>query len=82
RRASLDSLAGGDAETSARIINEIFSRQRVDAARDLVVANAATGLFIAGAAADLREAAELATASVESGAASAKLAELVEATNK
>ncbi len=82
RRASLDSLAGGDAETSARIINEIFSGQRADAARDLVIANAAAGLFIAGAAADLREAAELATASIESGAASAKLAELVEATNK
>ena len=82
RRSSLDSLAGGDAETSARIINEIFSRQRVDAARDLVIANAAAGLFIGGAAANLREAAELATASIDNGAAAAKLAELVEATNR
>lgn len=82
RRASLESLAGGDAEASARIINEIFSTQRTDAARDLVIANAAAGLFIGGAAADLREAAELATASIDKGAAAAKLAELVEATNR
>ncbi|MFN2516290.1 MAG: anthranilate phosphoribosyltransferase [Pyrinomonadaceae bacterium] len=82
RRTSLDSLAGGDAETSARIINEIFARQRADAARDLVIANAAAGLFIGSATADLREAAELARASIDNGAAAAKLAELVEATNR
>ena len=82
RRASLDGLAGGDAETSARIINEVFSRQRADAARDLVIANAAAGLLIGGAAADLREAAELAATSIDNGAAATKLAELVEATNR
>lgn len=81
RRASLESLSGGDAETSARIIHEIFSGQRHDAARDLVIANAAGGLFIAGAAEDLQEAARLAAASIDNGAAAAKLAELVEATN-
>ncbi len=81
RRASLEDLAGGDAEASAQIINHIFSRQRHDAARDLTIANAAAGLFIGGAAADLREAARLAAASIDGGAAAAKLAELVKATN-
>ncbi|MDQ2936472.1 MAG: anthranilate phosphoribosyltransferase [Acidobacteriota bacterium] len=82
RRASLETLAGGDAETSARIIREIFSGQRHDAARDLLIANAAAGLFIAGVAPDLQDAAGLAAASIDNGAAAAKLAELVEATNK
>jgi anthranilate phosphoribosyltransferase len=80
RASSLENLAGGDAETSALIIREVFSGRRDDAARDLVVANAAAGLFIAGAATDLREAARLAAASIDTGAAAAKLAELVKAT--
>jgi anthranilate phosphoribosyltransferase len=82
QRASLDSFAGGDAETSARTISEIFSGRRTDAARDLVVANAAAGLFIGGLADNLPEAAELARASIDKGAAAAKLSELVKATNR
>jgi anthranilate phosphoribosyltransferase len=81
RRASLDSLICADVEASARIILEIFSGRRHDAARDLVVANAAAGLFIAGVAADLRAATQLAAASIDDGEASAKLAGLVKATN-
>jgi len=80
KTASLETLAGEDAEASARIIREIFSGQRADAARDLVVANAAAGLFIGGAAPDLCEAAKLAAASIDTGAAAAKLADLSKAT--
>jgi anthranilate phosphoribosyltransferase len=80
QRSSLESLAGGDAAASARIIREILSGGRVDAARDLVVANAAAGLFVGGAATDLREASGLAAASIQTGAAAAKLEELVKAT--
>jgi anthranilate phosphoribosyltransferase len=79
RSSSLEELSGGDAGASARIIREVFSG-RDDAARDLIVANAAAGLFIGGAATDLRAAAGLAAASIDSGAAAAKLAELVKAT--
>jgi len=78
--SSLESLAGGDAAASARIIHEILSGGRVDAARDLVVANAAAGLLIGGVASDLREASGLAAASIDSGSAAAKLQELVKAT--
>lgn len=81
RRASLEHLSCQDAQSSARIIHEIFYRQRHDAARDLVIANAAVGLFVAGMAEDLRTAAKLAAASIDDGAAAAKLAELVKATN-
>jgi anthranilate phosphoribosyltransferase len=80
QRSSLESLAVEDAAASARIIREIFAGRRVDEARDLVVANAAAGLFIGGAATDLREASALAAASIDSGAAAAKLQELVKAT--
>jgi anthranilate phosphoribosyltransferase/anthranilate synthase/phosphoribosyltransferase len=80
QRSSLESLAGGDAAASARIIREIFAGGRVGAARDLVVANAAAGLFIGGAATDLRAASALAAASIDSGAAAAKLEDLVKAT--
>jgi anthranilate phosphoribosyltransferase len=79
RSSSLEKLSGGDADASARIIREVFSG-RDDTARDLIVANAAAGLFIAGAASDLRAAAGLAAASIDTGAAAAKLAELVKAT--
>ena len=78
--SSLQNLACKDAEASARIIREVFSGQRDDEARDLVVANAAAALFIGGVAHDLLEAASLAAASIDTGAAAAKLAELVKAT--
>ena len=76
----LEGLAVDGPDASARIIREVFSGNRVDAARDLVVANAAAGLLIGGVATDLREAARRAVASLETGAAAAKLAELVKAT--
>jgi len=81
QHTSLENFAAGDAAASARIIQEVFSGKRRDAARDLVVANAAAGLFICGAAKNLREAARLAAASIDEGSVAAKLAELVRATN-
>jgi anthranilate phosphoribosyltransferase len=47
--------------------------RRKDAARDLVLINAAASLRVAGAANDLRRAVELAAQSIETGAALAKL---------
>jgi anthranilate phosphoribosyltransferase len=81
RQSSLEHLACQDAESSARTIYEIFYRQRHDAARDLVIANAAAGLFVAGFADDLRSAAKLAAASIDDGAAAAKLVALAKATS-
>jgi anthranilate phosphoribosyltransferase len=80
RSSSLENLAVDGADASARIIREVLSERRDDAARDLIVANAAAGLFIGGAARNLQEAAELAATSIATGAAAAKLAELVQAT--
>lgn len=80
RPSSLKDLSVEGADESAQIIREVLSEKRDDVARDLIVANAAAGLFVGGAAMDLREAASLAAGSIDTGAAAAKLAELVKAT--
>jgi len=53
---------------------------RRDEARALVVANAAAALFVGGAAADLRAAAELAEKSIDDGGALEKLELLIQKT--
>ena len=78
----LDQLRGGDAEANASIIRNVLSGARRDEARGLVVINAAAALFVGGKADELSEAARLAEASIDSGAALGKLEELVKATNK
>ncbi|MGI9108248.1 MAG: anthranilate phosphoribosyltransferase [Pyrinomonadaceae bacterium] len=80
-RAQLEDLRGGDAEMNASIIRSVLAGERSDAARSLVVANAAGALFVGGAASSLREAAMLAAHSIDSGAAHDKLKQLVEVTN-
>jgi anthranilate phosphoribosyltransferase len=82
RAASLEHLRGGDAEMNARIILEVLTGERRDAARSLVIMNAAAALFVGGAAKDLPEAASLAAESIDTGAAHDKLSRLVEATNQ
>lgn len=82
RRVTIEHLRGGDAVANARVIREVLSGERRDAARALVVANAAAALFVGGRAPNLQTGAELAGASIDSGEASAKLEQLIEATNK
>ena len=81
-RGRLDHLRGGDADANASIIREVLSGGRRDEARALVVVNAAAALFVGGKAAVLKDAARLAEQSIDSGAASRKLEELIAATNK
>ncbi|HEX4900320.1 MAG TPA: anthranilate phosphoribosyltransferase [Pyrinomonadaceae bacterium] len=82
RRASLESVRCDDAESSACTIREVIAGTRRDEARNLVVINAAAGLFIGGQAGDLIEARRLAEESIDGGAAHAKLDQLVKATNQ
>jgi anthranilate phosphoribosyltransferase len=81
-RGSLEHLRGGDAEANARIINEVLSGERHDEARALVIANAAAALFVGNVSGDLQAAAQAAAESIDSGAASLKLQQLVERTNR
>lgn len=78
----LSHLRGGDADANAAIIREVLSGERRDEARALVVINAAAALFVGGKANELTEAARLAEASIDTGAATKKLEELIEATNR
>jgi len=80
-RASLEKLRASDDKESARMILEVIKGNRQDEARSIVVANAATALFVGGRAQDLMTAARLAEKSIDSGAAWTKCQELVEATN-
>jgi anthranilate phosphoribosyltransferase len=81
-RATLVHLRGGDAQANALTIRAVLTGERRDEARDLVVINAATALFVGGAADNLYAAARLAEESIDSSAALEKLNRLVEATNK
>jgi anthranilate phosphoribosyltransferase len=78
---ALDHLRGGDAEANARIIREVLSGERRDEARGLVVINAAAALFVGGKVEALNDAAGLAEASIDNGAAQVKLEQLIKATN-
>jgi anthranilate phosphoribosyltransferase len=73
----------GPAE-NAQLIREILQGkedEKLAAARDLVVMNAAAALHIAGLASDLRQAASLAGESIDSGRAALKLDALIGETN-
>jgi anthranilate phosphoribosyltransferase len=79
--AGLEELRGGDAEMNAGIIRGVLAGERHDAARSLVIANAAAALYVGGKAQSLSEAAALAAHSIDGGLALDKLRQLVEATN-
>jgi anthranilate phosphoribosyltransferase len=70
--ADLASLKGGDAAHNAAILEAVLEGER-SPRRDIVVANAAAGLMAAGLAANLHDGAAMATESIDSGAAWAKL---------
>ena len=80
-RGAAELQRGGGPEESARTIREVLAGQRRDAARALVVVNAAAALHVGGAAESLAEAARLASASIDTGAALSKLEQLARATN-
>jgi len=75
--AAREELAGGTAEDNATLLRDVLERCR-GARRDVVVMNAAAGLMVAGVAGTLREGAELASDSIDSGQALKKLNALAE----
>ncbi|HET8528401.1 MAG TPA: anthranilate phosphoribosyltransferase [Gaiellaceae bacterium] len=78
-RTSLDELAGGAPAENAAAIRRVFGGER-SGAREAIVLNAAGAIAAGGHADDLREGIELARAALDSGAAAARLDELVEFT--
>jgi len=78
-RAPLDGLQVAGPEESAAIIRQVLAGA-AGAARDVVVLNAAAGLWTVGHSDSPREAAQMAAAAIDSGAAARLLAQLAEAT--
>jgi anthranilate phosphoribosyltransferase len=81
-RGALDGLAGETPAENAKTIREVLSAERRDAARTLVLINAAAALHIGGVAGDLKEGMLLAAESIDGGHALRKLDELVRITNQ
>ena len=79
-RAKPDDLRGGDARENAAALRALL-RGETGPYRDIVVLNAAAALVVAGEADTLPRGAELARASLDTGAAAARLDALVRATN-
>jgi anthranilate phosphoribosyltransferase len=79
--SSLKSLQVDGPEQSAAVIRSVLNGQR-GPAREIVVANAAAALWTAGRADSLAACARLAEEALDSGAAAALLARLVEYTNR
>ncbi len=78
---STESIGGGDATENAVIAEKVLQGEK-GVKRDIVIANAAAGLYVAGSATDLREAAAMAAESINSGAAMKKLEAMREFTQK
>ena len=81
RRAPGEALRGGDTAENARIIRAILSGEK-GPRRDLVLMNASAALVAAGRAGDFLEGVAVARASIDSGAARAKLDQLIAFTNE
>lgn len=78
--ASLSEIQGGDAKVNAAAIQRLLDGE-AGAYRDIVLMNAGAALVIAEKAQDIQSGVTLAAASIDSGAAKNKLAQLVRMTN-
>lgn len=78
KRATKEELAGGDATENARLITSILAGQMTGAKRDVVLLNAAVGLFVTGKAKSLMDASALAGEILKSGKANGVLKKLKE----
>jgi anthranilate phosphoribosyltransferase len=74
-RASHDHLDAADLADAVRIAREVLGG-RAGPARDIVAVNAAAALVVGGAAADWAQGLQLAAGAIDSGRASATLADL------
>jgi anthranilate synthase component I len=84
-RQHFDGFRGKGPQENAQLIRAILQGMKtktIAPARDLVIANAAAALHLAGVSPDLRYAASLARESIDSGRAASKLDALVRETNR
>jgi anthranilate phosphoribosyltransferase len=77
----LSALRGGTPAENATIAQQVLTKQR-GPARDVVLANAAFGIYVSGKAGSLREGSVMAADAIDSGRAMEKLQKMVEYTNR
>jgi anthranilate phosphoribosyltransferase len=75
--AAIEDIAGGSPEENAADLRGIVSGEVTGAKRDIILANAGAAIYVAGVAESHAEGVELAREAIDSGAASAKLDDLV-----
>ncbi len=80
-RAGVEDLAGGDAAQNAELARRILKGEEKGPKRDIVVLNAAAGIYVAGLADSIKDAVPMAQEAIDSGKAYNKLEELIKATN-
>jgi anthranilate phosphoribosyltransferase len=84
-RQNFDGFRGNEPQENAQLIRAILegrNTKTIAPARDLVIANAAAGLHLAGVAPNLGYAVSLARESIDGGRAASKLDALVRETNR
>ncbi|MBU0615078.1 MAG: anthranilate phosphoribosyltransferase [Nanoarchaeota archaeon] len=81
KRAALDKIKGADPKENKKIIMSILEGKEKGPKRDVVVLNAALGIFAAEIVNDIKDGIKMAERSIDSGNALKKLKELVEFTN-
>lgn len=79
QRAPADALRGGDREVNAALLRRVLAGEPGHY-RDVVLANAAAALFVAGKAESLGEGVSVAASAIDSGLAEQTLASLIEFT--
>jgi anthranilate phosphoribosyltransferase len=77
----LSSMLGGDKEDNAAIALRVLKGEK-GPARDVVISNAALGLYVSGKAAHVAEGSALAAEAIDTGRAMDKLNKLIEFTNR
>ena len=81
KRGRLEDIIGGDADQNAKIIQSVLSGEK-GPKRDIVLLNAGALFMAAEAAGNFKEGITLAACSIDSGAATEKLKQLIELTNQ
>ncbi len=81
KRARPEDLKGGDPDHNAAALRAVLDGAH-DAYRDIAIFNAAAALVVAGKAANLQDGAKLAAQALDTGAAKATLARLIEISNR
>ncbi len=82
KKYEMSELIGGDGAENAEITKQILSGKLKGAKRDIVVLNAALGIYAGGKAASIKDGVKTAQDIIDSGKAYAKMEEFARATNE